>query len=82
MTEFIPSIRTLFEKGGYAKISNNRESGGTFLVGLNARLFAIHADFQVNSSKEGIMACGCVERTTHWVRYTVHARQKTQRNDC
>ena len=59
VTKFIPSIRTLFKEGGYATISSNEESGGTFLVGLNGCLFCIEGDFQVAVPMDGYDSCGC-----------------------
>jgi len=46
-TTFVDNIRQAFKDGGYAKVSESVESGGTFLVGLQDRLYAIDSDFQI-----------------------------------
>lgn len=47
VTKFIDAVRETFKNGGYAKISNGEESGGTFLVGYKGVLYEIDDDFQV-----------------------------------
>jgi len=59
VTKFIPCVRELFKNSGYSKISNNEESGGNFLVGLNGCLFSVEEDFQVSVPHEVYEACGC-----------------------
>lgn len=61
VTEFIPHLRTLFENGGYSRITNNKEAGGSFLLGYKGKVYSIQSDFQVNSCIDGMMACGCGE---------------------
>lgn len=58
-TTFIDAVRNCLTKGGYKKIENEVEEGGTFLVGYKNKLYLIDSDFQVNSSKDGFWACGC-----------------------
>ncbi|QBL93111.1 hypothetical protein KSAC_08700 [Komagataeibacter saccharivorans] len=50
VTEFIPAVRNCLKSGGYARIDNNEERGGCFLVGIEGRLFQIESDFQVGES--------------------------------
>lgn len=57
----IPAIRKTLKDGGYARVDNGRESGGTFLVGFRGRLFTIYDDFQVGENDGGIAAVGCGE---------------------
>lgn len=59
VTDFIDAARARMKAGGYAKIVNGEESGGTFLVGYSARLFCVSDDFQVGESSRGYDACGC-----------------------
>jgi ATP-dependent protease HslVU (ClpYQ) peptidase subunit len=59
--DFVPAIRQCFKEHGYSKIESNREVGGTFLVGVRGRLFAIQGDFQVAESVYGYQAVGCGE---------------------
>ena len=61
VSTFVDSIRQLFKDNGYTKIDNNREEGGTFLVGYKSRLYKIGCDFQVNEFQDDFDACGCGE---------------------
>lgn len=56
---FIDAVRACLKEGGFAKVENEQEEGGQFLVGYNGRLYEVHADFQVNSSENGYHAVGC-----------------------
>ena len=58
-TEFIDEVRKTLKEGGYAKKDKEEESGGTFLVGCEGRLFVIHSDYQVGESSHGFDAVGC-----------------------
>lgn len=59
VTDFIDAARSRMKYGGYAKIENSVEEGGTFLVGYAGRLFCVANDFQVGESSYGFDACGC-----------------------
>jgi len=59
VTDFIGAVRTTLKEGGYAKVDDNREEGGTFLVGLRGRLFCVEDDFQVGENIEPYHAVGC-----------------------
>lgn len=61
LTDFIDAVRTCFKEKGFAKIENNEETGGFFLVGYKGRLFRINDDFGVTEPMDGIAACGCGE---------------------
>jgi ATP-dependent protease HslVU (ClpYQ) peptidase subunit len=57
--EFIPHVRWLLKQGGFASISNNEESAGTFLVAWLNHLFMVEGDFQVAELADPFAACGC-----------------------
>lgn len=59
VTKFIPAIRKIFKDGGYLKVREEQEEGGTFLVGLKGQLFIVDHDFQVQQKPEHFYACGC-----------------------
>src|SRR3989344_5586577 len=61
LTQFIPSVRELFEKGGFMLKENGREEGGRFLVGYRGKLFTIDGDFQVGIPADQYDAIGCGE---------------------
>lgn len=58
---FINDVRRCLTAGGYATVKEGQESGGTFLVGFNGRLFTIYSDYQVAENIDEFAACGCGE---------------------
>ena len=60
-TSFIDAVRDCLKAGGFKKVENEQESGGTFLVGYKGKVYQVNADFQVNSSRDGFSAVGCGE---------------------
>lgn len=58
VVDFVEAVRTCLKQGGYARSDNGEDSGGTFLVGYQGRLFKIENDFQVGESVDGYDACG------------------------
>ncbi len=60
-TLFVDAVRRLFRDNGFAKVSDNTESGGTFLVGYRGEIFSIEDDFQVGQPIENYLACGSGE---------------------
>lgn len=57
--EFVPALRTAFEKAGWLRKAHEVQTGGTFLVGLLGRLFVVDSDFQIGRAVDGYMAVGC-----------------------
>jgi len=58
-TKFVDALRDCLKTGGWAKKENDREEGGTFLVGLQGKLFAVYDDYQVATAADGFAAVGC-----------------------
>ncbi len=58
-TQFIDSLRACLRSGGWARKENEREEGGTFLVGVRGQLFAVYEDYQVGRAADGFAAVGC-----------------------
>jgi ATP-dependent protease HslVU (ClpYQ) peptidase subunit len=58
-TKFIDALRECLKTGGWASKDNDREEGGTFLVGVRGQLFAVHDDYQVARAADGFAAVGC-----------------------
>ena len=56
--KFIPKVRACFKKHGFLQKEKEVESGGTFLVGVNGRLFSVQSDFQV-AENDYYDSCGC-----------------------
>ena len=61
VSEFAEAVRSCFKEGGFAPTNNNVDTGGTFLVGYQGRLFRMDSDYQVGESADGFDACGCGE---------------------
>ncbi len=59
VTDFIDGVRSCLKDGGFARISNNEEHGGVFLVGFKDRLFQIDSDYQVGWNTNNFDAVGC-----------------------
>lgn len=58
VTDFIGAVRSCLRAGGWAKRENEVESGGTFLVAFNRRLFQVQDEYSVVESAEGYDAIG------------------------
>jgi len=58
-TKFIDSVRSCLKSGGWARKDNEREEGGTFLVGTHGQLFTVYEDYQVAQAADGFAAVGC-----------------------
>lgn len=64
-TRFVDAIRQTMKDGGFNKIDNGRDEGGTFLVGFRGRLFCVHDDYQVGEAVEGFQAVSCGDQIAH-----------------
>jgi ATP-dependent protease HslVU (ClpYQ) peptidase subunit len=58
-TTFVDALRDCLKAGGWALKDNEREEGGTFLVGVRGQLFAVYDDYQVAKAADGFAAVGC-----------------------
>lgn len=61
VTDFVDGVRECLKTGGFAKKHNEEETGGTFLVGHDGRLFTIYDDYQIQEALNPWTACGCGE---------------------
>lgn len=59
VTKFVPEVRRALGEGGFRRITDEVETGGTFLVGWPGELFVIQDDFQVAQPRAGFTAIGC-----------------------
>ena len=80
-TTFIDAVRQVQKDKGFAVVDKGEETGGTFLVGFQGRLFAIYDDYQVGSSVHGYDAVGSGGEVALGALYastgTPHHRVKT-----
>lgn len=62
VSEFIPAVRGVLKSGGFAKVENNEERGGDFLVGFGGKLFTVEGDFNVmqNDDRYGDVMIGAI----------------------
>lgn len=58
-TTFVDALRDCLKAGGWAAKENDREEGGTFLVGVDGHLFTVYSDYQVAKAADGFAAVGC-----------------------
>ncbi|HYG87982.1 MAG TPA: hypothetical protein VD978_17135 [Azospirillum sp.] len=59
VTDFVDAVRACLKDGGWAQRSNDVETGGTFLVAHEGRLFSVQSDYQVGEAVRGYHAIGC-----------------------
>jgi len=57
--QFAEAVRATLKEHGVAKIENNVEKGGIFLVGYRGHLYWADSDFQISEDIDGYDACGC-----------------------
>lgn len=53
VVDFIDAVRQCLKEGGWQQTDNGQDVGGSFLVGYQDRLFAVHSDYQV-----AVASCG------------------------
>ena len=58
VTVFVEAARECLKSKGYARVENNTEVGGQFMVGYNGRLWVVHSNFQVMPYTRGFDAIG------------------------
>ena len=78
-TTFVDAVRTCLKAGGWAAKSNEREEGGTFLVGVRGRLFSIEEDYQVAESAAGFAAVGYGSQVAHGALFATEGRPAPDR---
>ncbi len=59
VTDFVDAIRALYKDRGFMGKDNEREDGGTFLLGYRGTLYRIGDDFQVARVARTYDAVGC-----------------------
>lgn len=69
--EIIPLVRNAFKYGGYLKVTDQEESGSTFIVGFHKRLFIIFSDFSVSELLDNYCAIGSGEQYALGSLYTL-----------
>jgi len=61
VSSFVEKIRKDFKGYGFSTVDNNEETGGTFLVGVNRKIFKINSDYQVGLYEDNFACCGSGE---------------------
>ena len=72
-TVFIDAVRELLKSRGFAEKKNQQESGGTFVLGYNGRVYSVHDDYQVCESRDGFLAVGCGKQIAHGALYALRS---------
>ncbi len=71
-TLFVDAVSACFKDNGYAKVNNNVETGGNFLVAYRGRVFEIDNDYQVGERIGPCSAVGCGEEPAMGAMYAMH----------
>jgi ATP-dependent protease HslVU (ClpYQ) peptidase subunit len=80
-TVFVDAVRTCLKNHGWASKRDEREHGGTFLVGYQGRLFVVEGDYQVGEPVDGFAAVGCGDQIAHGALFAsraVSGRERVQ----
>ena len=59
--QFAEAVRKVLKEHGFAKVENNVEEGGDFLVGYKGHIYSVNSDFQMTEHIDRYDACGCGE---------------------
>ncbi|MFH9561225.1 hypothetical protein ACH4K7_33330 [Streptomyces globisporus] len=59
VTTWADAVRNCLKEGGWARKDSEQEMAGTFLVGVEGRLFVVCDDYQVGEPADGYAAVGC-----------------------
>lgn len=78
-TSFVDGVRECFKNGGFAKKEAEQESGGTFLVGFQGKLFCIQDDYHVGEALCKYSAIGDGEDVALGVVYATPGLQPQER---
>jgi hypothetical protein len=78
-TSFIDAVRECFKNGGFAKKEAEQESGGTFLVGFQGKLFCIQDDYHAGEALCKYSAIGDGEDVALGVLYATQGLQPQER---
>lgn len=74
-TTFIDEVRECLSKNGYLHTASGVESGGTFLVATQGRIFVVDSDFQVGWNRVPYNAVGCGQDLALGVMHGLHKHQ-------
>ena len=73
--ELIPVLQSRYGSAGFQRTREDVRKGGTFLFGLQGRLFLIQDDYAVIESAFGYQAVGCGEKTALGSLHTTRRMQ-------
>jgi hypothetical protein len=57
-TVFVEALRKCFKEGGYTKVENSVEEGGTALIGIGGKVFKLQDNFSLTNTASGYEAVG------------------------
>jgi len=58
-TLLMDRIRRCLKNGGFAKVSNDVEEIGEFIIGYRGKIYHVYSDLQVAMVKDNYDSCGC-----------------------
>lgn len=72
--DFTEAVRTCLKDGGFAKITDERHSGGTFIVVYDDMIYKIQDDYACLMMADPFVATGCGEEYALGALYAAHRR--------
>jgi ATP-dependent protease HslVU (ClpYQ) peptidase subunit len=79
VTTFVDAVRACLKEAGMASKDKEVESGGTFLIGYQGRLFLIDGDYQVEEPLDGYDACGSGHALARGALFATHGMEPAAR---
>lgn len=83
VTRFVEAIRSVLSTAGYSQREDNREYGGTCLIGVRGRLFLMEDNYQIFETADGHASCGCGEdyatAALHALGHIIPAEERVKR---
>lgn len=76
VTKLVPMYRRILTENGFKSNTNGVDSGGSFLLAIDGRLFAVLEDFQVEERLEEYNAIGCGDSYALGALYTQSSNLK------
>lgn len=75
---FIEAVRECLKAGGFAKKEDEREEGGSFLVGFRGRLFHVAEDYHIEEATCGYASIGSADDLALGVLFATHGQNEPE----
>lgn len=78
-TAFVDALRECLREGGFARVENNVEEGGTYLVGYGGALWQVQSGFEVTGTLDDYDAVGAGDDLAKGALYATRGRAPRRR---